>query len=138
MKKFLTIACLILVALSSQAQKKTKDLQYYYYYVNEDPTFITHLKAKKAFDEKKLDFRLPSSETAVKEMEADRDKILRSEKSYAEFLNRHGMKNSGEYASLWFNQLNTLKAFLRKNPEFANLTATERKNIIDKWFYSDF
>jgi len=47
------------------------------------------------------------------------------------------MKNSGEYASLWFSQLNTLKSFLRKNPEFANLTATERKNIIDKWYYSD-
>lgn len=129
---FILMAC----GLSTFAQKKTKDLNYYYYSINQDPTFTAYMKAKKEFDEKKTDFRLPKSDAAVKEIEQNRDKIMKNEKTYAEFLAKYGMKNAGEYASLWFGQLSALKSFLKKNPEFNNLSAKERQNIIDKWYFS--
>ena len=47
------------------------------------------------------------------------------------------MTNAGEYSELWFKQMQSLKAFLKKNPDFYNLTSKERQGIIDKWYYSD-
>nr|MBC7611441.1 hypothetical protein [Pseudopedobacter sp.] len=136
MKKLLLI---IFAFLSVQvyAQKVEKDLKYYYYYVNQDDNFMAYLKAKKTFDQKKYDFKLPASKEALQEMEVDKDKIFRNERTYAEFLTKYGMKNAGEYAELYFNQMHTLKTFLKKNPEFYNLSPKERQNIIDKWYYSD-
>lgn len=126
----------MLCGFTTFAQKKTKDLNYYYYSAKQDPSFVAYLKAKKEFDDKKTDFRLPKSEEAVREIEQNRDKIMRNEKTYAEFLSKHGMKNAGEYSSLWFGQLTALKSFLKKNPEFSSLSAKERQDIIDKWYFS--
>lgn len=134
--KRLILFILLTCSLNIFAQKKAKDLDYYYYSVKEDPTFVAYLKAKKKFDNKKTDFKLPKSEAAVKEIEQNREKIMRNEKTYAEFLSKHGMKNSGEYANLWFNQLTALKNFVKKNPEFSSLSAKQRQDIIDKWYFS--
>lgn len=98
---------------------------------------MAYLKAKKDFENKRFDFKLPASKEAVKEIEENQDKILKSERNYAEFLNRYGMKNAGEYAELWFNQMDALKTFIKKNPEFYNLSPKERQNIIDKWYYNN-
>lgn len=46
------------------------------------------------------------------------------------------MINTGEYAELWFKQMNTLKTFWKKNPEFYALSSSERQSIIDKWYFS--
>ena len=134
--KRLTLLFLLAFGYPAFAQKKNKDINYYYYSAKQEPTFIAYLKAKKEFDEKKVDFKLPKSEDAVKEIEANKAQILKNEKSYADFLSKHGMKNAGEYANLWFKQLNALKTFSRKNPEFSSLSAKERQDIIDKWYYS--
>ena len=98
---------------------------------------MAYLKAKKEFETKKYDFNLPNSKEAVKEIETHQDKILKNQRTYAEFLTRYGMKNAGEYAELWFNQMISLKIFIKKNPEFYNLSAKERQNIIDKWYYTE-
>lgn len=136
MKKILLIIFTFL-SVQGYAQKVEKDLKYYYYYVNQDDKFMAYLKAKKTFNQKKFDFKLPATKKALQEMEVDKDKILRNERTYTEFLTKYGMKNAGEYAKLYFNQMHTLKTFLKKNPEFYNLSAKERQNIIDKWYYSD-
>ena len=136
MKKLLLIVFAFL-SVQVYAQKVEKDLKYYYYYVNQDDNFMAYLKAKKTFDQKKFDFKLPATKEALQEMEADKDKILRNERTYTEFLTKYGMQNAGEYAELYFNQLHTLKTFLKKNLEFYHLSAKERQNIIDKWYYSD-
>lgn len=130
---------LIFLFIGSQAfaQKQEKDIKYFYYYLNQDESFMSYLKARKEFESKKTDFKLPISKEAVKELEANEAKILKNEKSYAEFLNKYGMKNGGDYAKIWFNQLNALKTFIKKNPEFYKLTPAERQNIIDKWYFSD-
>ena len=125
------------MSLSAFAQKKEKDLTYFYYELDQNQSFISYLKARKEFDSKKVDFKLPSSTEAVKEIEDNEESILKNEKTYAAFLSRYGMQNSGEYAKLWFGQLNSLKTFIRKNPKFNNLSAQERQNIIDKWYFSD-
>ncbi len=136
MKKLLLI---IFVFLSVQvyAQKVEKDLKYYYYSANQDDSFNAYLKAKKTFDQKKFDFKLPMSKDALQELESNKGKIFKSERTYTEFLTKYGMKNAGEYAELYFNQMHTLKTFLKKNPEFYNLSAKERQNIIDKWYYAN-
>jgi ABC-type Fe3+-citrate transport system substrate-binding protein len=136
MKK-LFILIFALISLNTFAQKVEKDLKYYYYYVNQDKDFMAYLKAKKEFEIKKYDFKLPNSKEAVKEIETQQDKILKTQKTYAEFLTRYGMKNAGEYAELWFNQMTSLKTFIKKNPEFYRLSAKERQNIIDKWYYTE-
>jgi hypothetical protein len=46
------------------------------------------------------------------------------------------MKNAGEYAELWFSQMVSLKSFIKKNPEFYNLTTEQRQSVIDKWYFS--
>lgn len=125
------------MSLSAFAQKKEKDLTYFYYELDQNQSFISYLKARKEFDSKKIDFKLPSSKEAVKEIENNEESILKNEKTYAAFLSRYGMQNSGDYAKLWFGQLNALKTFIRKNPEFNNLSAQERQNIIDKWYFSE-
>ena len=126
-----------LLSLNTFAQKVEKDLKYYYYFANQDKDFTTYLEAKKEFDKKKIDFKLPSSKEALKELETNETKIFKSEKTYAEFLSKYGMNNAGEYSELWFNQMKSLKSFLKKTPDFYNLTAKERQNIIDKWYYAD-
>ena len=136
MKKFLTLI-LCVIGLSAFAQKEQKDIRYYYYNLNQDQHFMDYIKARKTFDLKKTEFLLPKSEAALKELKENESKILRNERSYTEFLTKYNMKNAGEYARLWFAQLTALKTFLKKNPEFSQLTATERQNIIDKWYYSD-
>ncbi len=47
------------------------------------------------------------------------------------------MKNAGEYAELWFGQMDALKTFIKKNPEFYQLTSKERQSVIDKWYFSE-
>ena len=47
------------------------------------------------------------------------------------------MKNAGDYAKLWFTQMEMLKTFIKKNPEFYSLTSKQRQNIIDKWYFSE-
>jgi hypothetical protein len=136
MKKIFLLLFLF-VGLQVFAQKQEKDIKYFYYYLNQDESFIDYLKARREFESKKVDFKLPVSKEAVKELEANEAKILKNEKSYAEFLNKYGMKNGGDYAKIWFNQLNALKTFIKKNPEFYKLTSAERQNIIDKWYFSD-
>ena len=136
MKK-LFILIFALVSLNTFAQKVEKDLKYYYYYVNQDKDFMAYLQAKKEFEIKKYDFKLPNSKEAVQEIENHQNKILKNQKTYAEFLTRYGMVNAGEYAELWFNQMTSLKTFIKKNPEFYNLSAKERQNIIDKWYYTE-
>ena len=126
-----------LLSLNTFAQKVEKDLKYYYYFANKDQDFNAYLKAKREFEKKKTDFKLPSSKEALKELETNQAKIFKSAKTYAEFLSRYGMTNAGEYSELWFKQMQSLKSFLKKNPDFYNLTARERQSIIDKWYYSD-
>ncbi len=133
----LLILIFTFLSLNTFAQKIEKDLKYYYYYANQDKDFQSYLKARKDFEKKKSYFLLPKSKEAVKEIESNQDKILKNEKNYAEFLTKYGMKNAGEYAELWFNQMQTLKNFIKKNPEFYNLSPKERSNIIDKWYYSE-
>ena len=135
--KNLILLLFLFAGLQVFAQKQEKDLKYFYYYLNQDESFMSYLKARKEFESKRTDFKLPASKDAVKELEANEAKILKNEKSYAEFLNKYGMKNGGDYAKIWFNQLNALKTFIKKNPEFYKLTPTERQNIIDKWYFSD-
>lgn len=137
MKK-LFILVIALMSFNSFAQKVEKDLKYYYYFVNQDKDFITYLKAKKEFELKKYNFKLPNSKEAVREIEIYQDKILKNQKTYAEFLRRYEMKNAEEYAELWFNQMISLKTFIKKNPEFYKLSAKDRQNIIDKWYYTEF
>lgn len=136
--KMLFILVIALMSFNSFAQKVEKDLKYYYYFVNQDKDFITYLKAKKEFELKKYNFKLPNSKEAVREIEIHQDKILKNQKTYAEFLSRYGMKNAEEYAELWFNQMISLKTFIKKNPEFYKLSAKDRQNIIDKWYYTEF
>lgn len=136
MKKLLLLI-LMFLSINTYAQKAEKNLTYYYYYANQDKYFNDYLTARKVFDAKKYDFTLPSSKDAVKELEDNQDKIFKNANSYAEFLNRYGMKNAGEYAELWFNQIEALKKFIKKNPEFYQLTAKERQSIIDKWYFSE-
>ena len=126
-----------LLSLNTFAQKVEKDLKYYYYFANKDQDFNAYLKAKREFEKKKTDFKLPSSKEALKELETKQAKIFKSDKTYAEFLSRYGMTNAGEYSELWFKQMQSLKTFLKKNPDFYNLTSKERQSIIDKWYYSD-
>lgn len=130
---------LLFVCISAQvfAQKTQKDLKYYYYYANQDKDFSVYLNARKLFDAKKYDFKLPASKEAVAELETNQSKIFKNQKSYADFLTRYGMVNAGEYAELWFSQMNALKTFIKKNPEFYNLTAKERQSVIDKWYFSE-
>ncbi|KHJ38347.1 hypothetical protein [Pedobacter puniceum] len=135
--KNLILLLFLFAGLQVFAQKQEKDIKYFYYYLNQDESFMSYLKARKEFESKKVDFKLPVSKEAVKELEANETKILKNEKSYAEFLNKYGMKNGGDYAKIWFNQLNALKTFIKKNPEFYKLTPAERQNIIDKWYFSD-
>ncbi len=135
--KNLILLLFLFTGLQVLAQKQEKDIKYFYYYLNQDESFMSYLKARKEFESKRTDFKLPASKDAVKELEANDAKILKNEKSYAEFLNKYGMKNGGDYAKIWFNQLNALKTFIKKNPEFYKLTPTERQNIIDKWYFSD-
>lgn len=125
------------ISLSTFAQKKVKDADYYYNSAQQEPTFMAYLKAKRQFDEKRDEFKLPKSPEAVQEIEKNRDKIMKNERTYAEFLSKHGMANAGEYASLWFNQLTTLKTFIKKNPQFGNLSVSDRQKIISKWYYAD-
>ncbi|MDA9555753.1 hypothetical protein N9R54_05900 [Pelobium sp.] len=134
-KLFVFVFCLL--SLNTFAQKVEKDLKYYYYYLNQDKDFMAYLDAKRAFEKNKSDFKLPSSPEALKEIEAHESKILKNDKTYAEFLTKYGMQNAGEYAELWYNQMQTLKTFIKKNPEFYKLTPKERQNIIDKWYYSE-
>ncbi|HET8829729.1 MAG TPA: hypothetical protein VFM79_10320 [Pelobium sp.] len=136
MKKLLLLI-FVFLSVGAYAQKVEKDLTYYYYYADQDKYFKNYLNARKVFDAKKYDFTLPSSKEAVKELEDNEDKIFRNANTYAEFLSKYGMKNAGEYAELWFNQMETLKMFIKKNPEFYQLTPKERQNIIDKWYLSD-
>ena len=136
MKKIFVLL-FVLLSLNTFAQKVKKDLKYYYYFANQDQDFTAYLKAKREFDTKKTDFKLPSSKEALKELETNEAKIFKSYKTYAEFLSRYGMINAGEYSELWFKQMQSLKAFLKKNPDFYNLTSKERQGIIDKWYYAD-
>ncbi len=136
MKK-LILMVFVFLSVATYAQKAEKDLTYYYYYANQDNYFNDYLNARKVFDSKKYDFTLPSSKEAVKELQDNESKIFRNANSYAEFLNRYGMKNSGEYAELWFNQMEALKTFIKKNPSFYQLTPKERQSVIDKWYFSE-
>lgn len=136
MKKLFVIL-FVFIGLNSFAQKVDKDLKYYYYYANQDKNFNAYLEARKLFDTKKYDFILPSSKEAVAELTENESKILKNEKTYAEFLTRYGMKNGGDYAKIWFKQMETLKTFIKKNPEFYKLTAKERQSVIDKWYFSE-
>ncbi len=136
MKKLFTLL-FVLISLSTFAQKVEKDLKYYYYYADQDKDFMEYMKAKKEFNNKKFDFKLPSSKEAVAEIQAHEDKILKNDKTYAEFLTKYGMKNGGEYAELWYNQMESLKTFLKRNPEFAKLSPKERQSVMDKWYYSE-
>jgi hypothetical protein len=136
MKKLLFLMLLFLT-MSAYAQKVEKNLNYYYYYANQDKYFNDYLNARKVFDAKKFDFTLPSSKEAVKELEENQLKIFKNANSYATFLNKYGMKNAGEYAELWFRQMDALKTFIKKNPEFYQLTSKERQSVIDKWYFSE-
>jgi hypothetical protein len=135
MKKLIMLIFVIL-NLSVYAQKPEKDLKYYYYYANQDLDFNSYLKAKASFDVKKYDFKVPSSPVFFADLKINEAKIFRNERTYAEFLSKYGMKNAGEYAQLWFSQMTALKSFIKKNPEFYNLTAKQRQSVIDKWYFS--
>jgi hypothetical protein len=126
-----------MLSFNSFAQKVEKDIKYYYYYLNQDQDFMAYLKAKREFENKKSDFKLPTSKEAIKELESSEAKIFKNERTYAEFLSKYGMKNAGEYAEIWFNQMLTLKTFIKKNPEFYKLSPKERQSIIDKWYYTE-
>lgn len=136
MKK-LIVLIFVFLSVGVYAQKVEKDLTYYYYYATQDKYFNNYLNARKVFDNKKHDFTLPSSAEAVKELEENQGKIFRNANNYAEFLNRYGMKNAGEYAEIWFHQMEALKIFIKKNPEFYQLTPKERQSVIDKWYFSE-
>ncbi|HEX7366360.1 MAG TPA: hypothetical protein VF273_04645 [Pelobium sp.] len=135
MKKLIILA-FVFLNLGVYAQTVEKNLTYYYYYANQDKYFKDYLNARKLFDAKKNDFSLPTSKDAIKELEENQKKVFRNANTYAQFLNKYGMKNAGEYAELWFKQMETLKIFIKKNPEFYKLTPKERQSIIDKWYYS--
>lgn len=137
MKKLFILICVLFTATAIYAQKVEKNLTYYYYYANQDKYFNNYLEARKVFDTKKYDFSLPASAEAVKELEENERKIFKNANTYSDFLSKYGMKNSGEYAELWFNQLEALKIFIKKNPEFIQLTANERQSVIDKWYFSE-
>nr|WP_294898599.1 hypothetical protein [uncultured Pedobacter sp.] len=136
MKKLLLLM-FVFLTVSAYAQKVEKNLNYYYYYADQDKYFNDYLNARKLFDTKKFDFTLPSSKEAVKELEENQSKIFRNANTYADFLNKYGMKNAGEYAELWFGQMEALKTFVKKNPEFYQLTPKERQSVIDKWYFSE-
>lgn len=135
MKKLIVLIFVVL-SVGVYAQEVQKNLTYYYYNANQDKYFNDYLNARKLFDAKKYDFALPSSKEAVAELAEKEQKIFRSANSYAAFLNNYGMKNAGEYAELWFNQMEALKMFVKKNPEFYMLTPKERQSVIDKWYFS--
>lgn len=136
MKK-LFVLLFALLSFNAFAQKVEKDLKYYYYYADQNQDFKEYLRAKRDFDKKKVDFKLPSSKEANIELETNEAKIFKNEKTYADFLQRYGMSNAGEYAELYFKQMQSLKSFLKKNQDFYKLTSKERQNIIDKWYYAD-
>lgn len=133
----LVLLVFIFLGVSAYAQKVEKDLSYYYYYADQDKYFNNYLNARKVFDAKKYDFTLPSSKEAVAELEENENKIFRNAQTYADFLNRYGMKNAGAYAKIWFNQMEALKTFIKKNPEFYQLSPKERQSVIDKWYFSE-
>ena len=135
MKKLLLLLFVVL-NLSVYAQKVEKDLKYYYYNANLDTDFNEYLKARTKFDAKKYDFIVPSTPQFFAELKINEAKIFRNERTYAQFLSNYGMKNAGEYAQLWFSQMISLKSFIKKNPEFYNLTAEQRQSVIDKWYFS--
>lgn len=135
MKKLLIIV-FILFSFNIYAQKIVKDLKYYYYYADQDPSFESYLKAKKNFELKKFDFVLPKSTEAIKELEKREQQIFRTQKTYAAFLAKYGMRNGDAYAELWFKQIEALNLFAKNNPSFYKLSPKERQNIIDKWYYS--
>jgi hypothetical protein len=135
MKKLLLLVFVVL-NLSVYAQKVEKDLKYYYYNANLDADFNEYLKARTKFDAKKYDFKVPSSPEFFTDLKINEAKIFRNERTYAEFLSKYGMKNAGEYAELWFSQMVSLKSFIKKNPEFYNLTTEQRQSVIDKWYFS--
>lgn len=135
--KNLLLLFFVAITINSYAQKVEKNLSYYYHFANQDKNFNAYLAARKNFDAKKYDFQLPSSKEAVAELESNEDKIFKNANTYTEFLTRYGMKNAGEYAELWFKQMEALKSFIKKNPEFYSLTPKERQSVIDKWYFSD-
>jgi hypothetical protein len=135
MKKLLLLVFVIL-NLSVYAQKVEKDLKYYYYNANLDADFNEYLKTRTKFDTKKYDFKVPSSPEFFADLKINEAKVFRNERTYAEFLSKYGMKNAGEYAQLWFSQMISLKSFIKKNPEFYNLTTEQRQSVIDKWYFS--
>ena len=135
MKTILFIA-FVLFGFNIYAQKVVKDLKYYYYYADQDPSFRAYLKAKKDFELKKFDFVLPKSTEAIKELEKHEHQIFKNQKTYAAFLNKYGMKNGDTYSELWFKQIEALNLFAKNNPSFYNLSPKERQNIVDKWYYS--
>ncbi len=124
------------MSMGAYAQKPEKDFKYYFYSAINDSYFNDYLKTRRQFDAKKKDFILPSSAEAVKELDDTPTKIFKNQNTYANFLNRYGMANAGEYAELWFNQMDALKKFIKKNPEFYQLTPEERQSVIDKWYFS--
>jgi hypothetical protein len=134
MKKLLLL--ILLTSTQVFAQKEDKNLTYFYYKLDKDPTFIDFLKSKREFNERKNDFVLPASKEAVKEISENQHKILKNQKNYAQFLNKYGMKNANEYAILWYKQSSAFKIFLKANPEFNKLNEKEQSNVIDKWYYT--
>src|SRR5690606_42036331 len=80
----LILLVLFSMSLSAFAQKKEKDLTYFYYELDQDQSFISYLKARKEFDAKKVDFKLPSSAEAVQEIENNEQSILKNEKTRSE------------------------------------------------------
>ncbi len=134
MKPIIIFLFLIAGSLCVSAQKK--DIKYFYYSLNNDMDFMDYLKAKKEFNNRKFEFELPKSNAAIKELEQNEKSILKNDKTYTAFLTKYNMPNAGEYAELWYNQMTTLKSFIRKNPDFYALSPKERQNIIDKWYYS--
>jgi hypothetical protein len=135
MKRFIFFLLLI-TSVQVFAQKQVKNLTYFYYKLNSDQDFTNYLQAKRAFNNRKIDFVLPASKEAVKEITENQHKILKNPKNYAQFLTKYGMKNANEYAILWYNQSVAFKLFLKKNKEFNTLTDKEQSNIIDKWYYA--
>jgi hypothetical protein len=135
MKKLLLLFFVVL-NFNVYAQEEEKDLRYYYYSANLDADFNDYLIARKVFDVRKFDFKLPASPEFFADLKKSESKVFKNERTYAEFLNKYGMKNAGEYAELWFSQMVSLKKFIKKNPEFYNLTTEQRQSVIDKWYYS--
>ncbi|TAF45904.1 MAG: hypothetical protein EAZ51_09305 [Sphingobacteriales bacterium] len=135
MKKLLLL-CIICTRIQLFAQNHVKDLTYFYYKLDKDPSFNDYLKAKREFNERKNDFVLPASKEAVKEITEKQHKILKNQKNYANFLSKYGMKNAHEYAILWYKQAAAFKEFSKQNPEFNKLTEKEQSNVIDKWYFT--